>query len=318
MSLKRFAFGSSDYLFLQIKDFLRQSSLVQNKPNYEAVYDNSLRSSLAEFQKNKRLQITDGSLNPETFQAFGEEMNNSQLSSILFHNRKLKSLFVNGKSSRKFALEPDVVMVPLNIVYDPKLLPSDSKGKDPLQFVKDSFKPKLDYWEETFRKLYLGYTVDFTIGTASQYRDRITSGAKDGYANIFFLDDGHRKLGAYAVFFPESRHIFISEQYNDKMYRRSLCHELFHLFGITSTTELWWIDNYLGVFENLISDARINWALRQLKYNSVRYGIDWVEDYRNAHDNVIVPGGGTYNRKRSPSIYDIIRVGAMILREQKK
>lgn len=167
------------------------------------------------------------------------------------------------------------------------------------------------------RKLYLGYTVDFTIGTANQYRDTITSGAKDGYANVYFLDDGHRRLGAYGVFFPESRHIFISEQYNDKMYRRALCHELFHLFGITVTTRVPFVDL---IISNRISDAKINWALRQLKSNAVRYGIDWVDDYRIVLESVPlpIPGGYVYESKRSPSIYDIIRVGAMILSEQRK
>lgn len=141
MVLRRFDFDSSDYFFRQIKDFLRQNSFVQSKPGSNSVYDDSLHLSLAEFQRNKRLQITDGSLTLETFQAFGEEMDNGQLRSIIFHNPKLKSLFVNGKSRNKFALEPEVVMVPLNIVYDPKLLPSDSRGKDPVNTSKNLLNP---------------------------------------------------------------------------------------------------------------------------------------------------------------------------------
>ncbi len=111
-------------------------------------------------------------------------------------------------------------------------------------------------------------------------------------------------------------------------YDRAICHELGHIFGILGLSGVFLIDaiNYVLPVANIISDIKINSALGNLKINKVKYGIDWINDYRKAprhiyHTPQIAKLGPEATRRvtqREPTIYDYIRYGARMLKEQKK
>jgi hypothetical protein len=158
-------------------------------------------------------------------------------------------------------------------------------------------------------------------------RTAIASGAVGGMANIFYFGDSKR-LGAYSKLDTGSEHIFLSEFKNDLLYDRAICHEAGHLFGILGLTGIYpvdWITSKL-LIANLIADAKINSALENLKNNRVKYGVDWIDDYRKApkhiyHTPQIAKLGPDATRRvsqREPTIYDTFRYGARMLKGQNK
>lgn len=70
----------------------------------------------------------------------------------------------------------------------------------------------------------------------------------------------------------------------------------------------------------------INPALSNLKNGNVKYGIDWIDDYRKAPKHIyytpqIAKLGSDATRRviqREPTIYDLFRYGAILIKEQKK
>lgn len=221
---------------------------------------------------------------------------------------------------------PDVeeITVDLNIVYDPELITANVAPQTKLEYIQQNLKPKFQYWTETFYRIGLLYTVRYTTGTVNATRTEITSGTQAGMVNIFYLNDPKR-LWAYAKTETGNNQVFISELKNDLMYDRVICHELGHVFGITGLSGIYaldWINYYIPV-ANLISDPKINSALDQLKSNSVKYGIDWMDDYRKApkriyHTPQIAKLGPNATRRvvqREPTIYDIFRFGARMLKK---
>lgn len=224
---------------------------------------------------------------------------------------------------------PDVeeITVDLNIVYDPDLITAFVPPQTKLEYIQQALKPKLQYWTETFYRIGLLYTVRYSTGTVNPARTEITSGTFAGMVNIFYMNDP-KSLYAYSKFDTGSEHVFLSELKNDLLYERAICHELGHLFGITGLSGIYAIDaiNYVFPVANIISDVKINSALSNLKSNSVKFGVDWMDDYRKApkhiyHTPQIAKLGPEATRRvtqREPTIYDYIRYGARMLKEQKK
>lgn len=289
---------------------------------FESLEKDDLSSSLKAFQKYKKLGKADGSFNLQTLAALGEEIDDCSLRLILLRTPGLKSLFLSQRTSYlKPSLQPDVVMVPINLIYNPQRLPSDYRG-NALQYVQTVLRPMLDYWEKTFRKLYLGYTIDFTEGDAAfnGAGHYLTKGKKEGYANIFYFDN-NLELKSDCVTYPETREIFLADKSNDRLPARSMCHELCHFFGINYLTGINWVDSRTSGISNIISDSFINWALRQLKSDSVQYGKDWVDDYREIRDysqNRKMPRSDADYPIRKPTMYDYIRTGAKIFVEERR
>jgi hypothetical protein len=121
--------------------------------------------------------------------------------------------------------------------------------------------------------------------------------------------------------------VFLSELKNDLLYDRAICHELGHLFGILglSETPLDYINYGLPV-ANIVSDIKINSALSNLESNSVKYGLDWINDYRAAPRTVyytpqiakLGPDATRRVTQREPTTYDFFRYGARIIKRQTK
>lgn len=77
-----FQLGERNQIIEKIKFFLRSRRYLKIKPSHNNIYDVSLLESLKEFQRYKRLQITDGSFNDETYTALGSEMSESEIVAI--------------------------------------------------------------------------------------------------------------------------------------------------------------------------------------------------------------------------------------------
>lgn len=219
------------------------------------------------------------------------------------------------------------ITVDLNIVYDPELITVNEPPQTKLEYVEARVKPKLQYWQETFYRIGILYTVRYNTGTVNASRTEITSGTLAGMVNIFWMNDP-KSLKAYSRTETGNNQIFISEYKNDFMYDRAICHELGHVFGylgITGMALLYPIDWLLTLtpIPNLISDYSINSALENMKNNRVKYGVDWIDDYRKAPTQIyytpqiskLGPDATRRVIQREPTIYDYFRYGARMIKE---
>ncbi len=222
------------------------------------------------------------------------------------------------------------VTVDLNIVYDPDLITANIAPQTKLDYITERLKPKLEYWTRTFYRIGLLYTTRYSVGKVNHSRTEITAGTLDEMANIFFMND-HLRLEAYSKYETGSSQVFLSELKNDLLYDRAICHELGHLFGIIGLSETP-LDytNYLlpvaNVVSDVVSDVKINSALSNLESSSVKYGIDWINDYRTAPRTVyytpqiakLGPDATRRATQREPTTYDFLRYGARIIKRQTK
>lgn len=74
-----FQFGSRDILLFHLKNFLRSRPYILSNLNGQAIFDTSLQTALAEYQRHHRLSVADGTLNKETYAAIGKEMSITQI-----------------------------------------------------------------------------------------------------------------------------------------------------------------------------------------------------------------------------------------------
>jgi hypothetical protein len=84
----------TDNFVLQIKDFLNSHPKISNNQNRNSISNNSFQSLLATFQQFKKLKLTNGKLNKETFRALGEEMSPIQMQMATMFQPELRYLFV--------------------------------------------------------------------------------------------------------------------------------------------------------------------------------------------------------------------------------
>ncbi len=219
------------------------------------------------------------------------------------------------------------ITVDLNVIYDTSLITDNVAPQTKLEYIQQNFQPKLQYWTETFYHIGLLYTVRYTVGGSSFDRKKITAGKIPGMVNIFYLND-RNKTESYGKAKNGTDEIFMSEKKNNLLRKEILCHEIGHTFGITALTGVSALDWFLDTFwiANTISDAQINSALSSLESNSVKYGVDWIDDYRKAPKHIyytpqiakLGPDAARRIIQRKPTIYDLFRYGARIIKEQKK
>ena len=325
MSLHYLRFGSSDYLFFQIKEFLGSHRFIQKKPNRDAVYDDSLRAALSEFQRYRRLAVTDGTLTAETFQAFGEEISNHHLAAILQRHPELKSLFVGTKgnqSQHKPALQAEVITVGLNIVYNQKNFTEVS--------AREFIKPAINDAKSCYGEIAVSFKESFKPGLASQELDaqgvptRIAAGAVEGLINIYLFHKSENKDWAKTQF--PARQIMVWESDFTKtnhLRDGTLTHELLHVFGMDGSTGGGWIDSWLRWFgvSSAVAELPAYKYEIAMRSNSLVYGVDWRDDFRTELNN----GWGGWNPTGSggngtviPTVYDLIRLSARTIRDQTK
>ena len=87
-----FRIGARSTVIASLKEFLNSCTYLKTINNRTPVYDETLRSSVAEYQKHHSLQIQDGFLNEETYAQLGREMTVFKIDSITLHEPELRRL----------------------------------------------------------------------------------------------------------------------------------------------------------------------------------------------------------------------------------
>ena len=319
MSLHYLKFGSADYLYLQIKDFLRNNRFIHNKPNRDALYDDSLRVALSEFQGYKRLAVADGTLTTETFQAFGEEMNNHYLTVILRTHPELRSLFLGTKgneSQHKPALQAEEIIVGLNIVYEKDYF-NEAR-------VRETFGETIQDLKDIFKEIKIEFNIILTPGAGAEYDrttgyyNKIATGAREGIINVFlFRNEKDYKYMSFNSF-PAAQIMFSKgNTLNDKFSKGQLAHEVGHLLLAFAGDGL--SDSIFGL---RIFNAKQDWteidpANSWMRNGFAEYGRDWVDDYRIAYEQIDAQDGAIWVR-RAPTVLDLYRLGAKLIAAQTK
>ena len=202
----------------------------------------------------------------------------------------------------------------MNIVWELSTSENGHQGFANEEAARQAAQKYIDYLRKAYRSLDIEFDISFTEGTAQR-----ANSTKSGEAQI---DPGKKVAGALNVFLT-SRHsnamgaahsrengdIFLNVRANSES---RLAHEVAHPFGLSS-----WPSGHNYTY--LGSEWDIDTSLPNMYGGSLKEGIHWVDDYRNAtQTRCCAPAtepwrAGNpigYQGRRSPTAYDILRVGA--------
>jgi hypothetical protein len=231
-------------------------------------------------------------------------------------------------------LENEWVTVSLNIVYDPKQMTEAT--------AKEAMKAAVEDLQATYAGINGQFNVTYSAGAAdmsSKDSDcrtcayNITSGAKAGAINVFLHDNTSNQTSNVSYFRPENAQIFI-EKVSGIAVGGKLTHEVGHLFrffvngnpvgGIPVPAFTGAGFDFVGS-NNHSEDSIINSAHAAMKAGGLRYGRDFVDDFRSIKWTEVIPArtanilGDLAPRHvvtRSATPYDIFRLGARIVAAQ--
>ena len=235
-----------------------------------------------------------------------------------------------------FVGENETVTIDLDIVYDS----SQFSRPEAIQAMQDS----VQHLQSTFSAINVTFNITYTAGTADTVSRQnsecagcaysIRSGAVDGAINVFLHNNSRNLLQTVSYFRPENSQIFIEKA--GSVPKEKLAHEVGHLLRflvngppgggiplLTHTGAGW----RLVGSTNHSEDGVIDDANARMRQGPLAYGSQYVDDYRTVAYSQVTPGrtanilGDLAPRHmvaRTPTAYDIYRLGARIVSGQKR